>query len=100
MTRIQPTATVDLEQARLNPGSVFDGPEAVVDHPGLSRQQKIEILRRWEYDAAEVSVAVEEGMPARGNADMLHRVLQALESLGAEIGAGRVGPSKHHGIPG
>lgn len=93
------TAAIDLEQALLNPASVFDGPEAVLDHPGLSKEQKIEILRRWQYDAAEVSVAIEEGMPAHGTGDMLHRVLRALESLGAEIGSGRVGPSKQHGMP-
>jgi len=98
MAKVQSTATVDLEQALLDPASVFDGPESVLAHPGLSDRQRIQILRRWEYDAAEVSVAIEEGMPD-GNADLLHRVLRALEQLGAEIGADRVAPSKQHGIP-
>ena len=47
---------VDLEQARLDPASVFSGPEELHDHPGLARDQKIELLRRWAYDASELAV--------------------------------------------
>jgi hypothetical protein len=57
------TARPDIERALLDPPAVFATPEEVRDHRGLSREQKIEILQRWEYDAADISVAVEEGMP-------------------------------------
>ncbi|MFZ1413909.1 MAG: hypothetical protein WAS73_04925 [Defluviicoccus sp.] len=67
-------------------------------HDGLSQQQKIEILRRWEYYASEISVAVEEGM--RGdNGDLLQRILLALNQLSGGVDVERVGPSKQHGIP-
>jgi hypothetical protein len=38
---------IDYEQALLDPSSVFDRPEDVLTHPALSRDQRIEILRRW-----------------------------------------------------
>jgi hypothetical protein len=37
----------------------------VVEDPELSSEQKIEVLLRWQYEAAEGSVAIEEGMPGR-----------------------------------
>ena len=90
--------TVDMEQALVDPGSVFATPEDLAAHKGLSTQQKIEILRRWEYDASEVSVAVEEGMPD-GDGDLLRRILLALEQLSGGIDMERVAPTKQHGIP-
>ncbi len=93
----KPTS-VDVEQALFNPGSVFAAPEAVLVHDGLSKQQKIEILRRWEYDATESCVAVEEGMPG-GESDLLHRILLALDQLAGSIDVEQIGPTKQHGIP-
>ena len=58
-----PSANPDIERALLDPPSVFATPEAVLAHPALSPAQKIEILQRWEYDAADIAVAVEDGMP-------------------------------------
>jgi hypothetical protein len=69
-----------LDQALLDPESVFAGPEAVVEHRDLDREQKIAILRAWEHDAVEVEVAEEEGMPGPED-DLLQRVLQALARL-------------------
>ncbi len=93
-----PSASVDLEEALLSPSSVFDGPEAVLQHGDLSRQQKIEILRRWEYDASEICVAVEEGMPG-AESDVLRRVLLALDRLCGGVDVEHVGPTKQHGLP-
>lgn len=59
-------APLDLERALEDPAAVFGAPEAVVDRPDLAPAQKAEILRRWEYDAAENAVATEEGMPDGG----------------------------------
>ena len=56
---------MDFEKAQLNPTAVFKSPEEVVSSQELSRQQKIEILRRWEQDATLMEVAEEEGMPGR-----------------------------------
>lgn len=88
----------DMDQALLDPGSVFATPDLVLLHDGLSKAQKIEILRRWEYDASEGCVAAEEGMPA-GESDLLRRILLALGRLSGGIDVEHVGPTKHHGIP-
>jgi hypothetical protein len=88
---------IDYEQALLDPGSVFVQPDEVLTHPALSRDQKIEILRRWTYDASEVCVATEEGMP-NGDGDLLRRILVVLGQL-ADVDLEHTGPTKQHGIP-
>lgn len=82
-----------LDQALLDPESAFAGPEAVVEHPDLDREQKIAILRAWEHDAVEVEVAEEEGMPGPED-DLLPRILQALARLtdGQQAAAKPQGP--------
>ncbi|AXS39919.1 hypothetical protein [Breoghania sp. L-A4] len=62
----------------------------------MSAAQRIEILRRWEYDASEDSVATEEGMPG-GDDDLTARILQALDRLGG-VNPENTGPTKHHGL--
>jgi hypothetical protein len=89
---------VDMDQALLDPASVFDTPEALLAREKVSKAEKIEILRRWAYDASEAAVAVEESMP-RGENDMLHRILAALDRLAGEIDVEQVAPTKQHGIP-
>jgi hypothetical protein len=74
---------VDFEKALLDPALIFNNPSEVVQSQELSRGQKIEILKRWEYDARELQVAEEESM--RGPQSVsLDTVLNALRSLGAE----------------
>lgn len=94
----KPATSVDIDQALLDPGSVFASPEAILANDGLSMQQKVEILRRWEYDASETCVATEEGMPD-GESDLLRRILLALDQLSTDIDLDQVGPTKQHGIP-
>lgn len=53
---------IDLDQALSCPTCVFRRPEDVVEHPILTRAQKIDILRRWVYDATELAAAENEGM--------------------------------------
>ena len=89
--------SIDLEQALLDPASEFISPEEVRDQPELTRTQKIELLRRWEYEESEVAVAEEEGMVA-GKPLMLRRVLIALEELGAKIDIEHSPPTKQEGI--
>ncbi len=90
-------APIDLQRAQLDPGAVFRSPRDVVQCEALSSQQKIEILRRWEYDAAECAVALEEGMPGRED-DLQRQTLLALEQLHADVDAEHVGPTKQHGL--
>ena len=103
MTATDPTARPNLEQALLDPPSVFATPEAVVDHPALTRAEKVEILQRWEYDASEVAVAVEEGMNAAEEASdaeepLLRRITLALQELAGPLDLDRSGASKQHGL--
>ncbi len=53
---------VAISRAMINPAAVFQDPEEVVDHPRLTREQQIEILRRCAYDACAMEVAEEENM--------------------------------------
>jgi hypothetical protein len=81
----------------LTPDAVFDSPQEVLENLELSGEQKIEVLLRWEYDAAEQAVALEEGMPGQ-ESDLLRRILVALAELDAAPDVEHAGPSKQHGI--
>lgn len=88
----------DPQHTHLDPGAVFKSPRDVVQRNDLSRQEKLQILRQWQYDAAEGAVALEEGMP--GSEDDLPRQINlALEQLQGDIDSEHVGPTKHHGRP-
>jgi hypothetical protein len=97
MTGTKKSGAIDMDQALLDPGSVFSSPEVLLEHDGLSGAEKIEILRRWEYDASEICVAVEEGMPG-DESNLLRRVLLALEQLSGDVHTEQIGPTKQHGI--
>ena len=85
---------IDVKQAMLDPTSVFENPTEVVANENLSHDQKIEILRRWEYDAHQLEVAeVEAGMGVR-SPDMLDRVIQALHTLDVGRDAEHTPPTK------
>jgi hypothetical protein len=60
---------VDVEKALLDPGAVFKTPQELLANNDVSREQKIEILRRWEYDVRQLQVAAEEN---GGTAASLH----------------------------
>ncbi len=85
---------IDVKQAMLDPTSVFKDPTDVVADENLSRDQKIEILRRWEYDARELEVAEEEAGMAVLCPDMFDRVVQALHTLGAKRDTEHTPPTK------
>jgi hypothetical protein len=87
------------DDPRPDPAVVFETPEEVRDSPNLSVEEKIRILRCWAYDDAEMSVALEEGMPALPDDDMERRVLLVLEELTGDLDLEETGPSKQHGIP-
>ncbi len=87
---------MNIEQAMLDPSSVFTHPEEVFSAENLSREQKIKILRRWEYDARELQVADEENMGG-GPPDNLDQILKVLHQLGAEIDSEHSPPTKQGG---
>ena len=68
----------ELKRARLVPSAVFASPDQVLRAAGLSRVQKIAILRRWEFDARPTAAH-----PVRQDGLMLEQIRQALVSLGA-----------------
>ncbi len=72
---------IELKKAMLDPTMVFNDPKDVVANVELTRDQKIEILRRWEYDAHQLEVAEEEAGMAVRRPDMFDRVVQALHAL-------------------
>ena len=85
---------IDLSKAMLDPTMVFEDPMDVVANDELTRDQKIEILRRWEYDARQLEIAEEEAGMAVRRPEMFDRVLQALHTLGVERDIEHTPPTK------
>lgn len=73
----------DYKEALKDPAGFFATPGDVATAANLSRQQKIEILKRWESDARLLMVASEENMPG-GEPQQLQAVLSALRALDAD----------------
>ena len=78
---------MNLKQALDDPSSVFAAPADVVRSEDVSREQKIQILRRWEYEARTLEVAQDENMMG-GVVSRLAEVLDALHSLGEQGSSG------------
>ncbi len=90
----KPAIMIDVKKAMLDPTMVFKDPNEVVDSDELTRDLKIEILRRWEYDAHQLEVAEEEaGMGVR-RPEILDQVIQASHTLGAERDTEHTPPTK------
>ena len=84
---------MNFETAKLNPAATFKTPHEVAANRELSRQQKIEILLRWEHDATALEVAEEEGMPGP-QPKLLQPIRDALHSLNYWPNPERSGPTK------
>ena len=90
-------ASLDYEKALLDPASIFDGPEEVLEQSDLTKEQQIEILKRWAYDASEVAVAEEEGMT--GDSPLiLQRVMDALDKISDDSDIASTGPTKQDSV--
>jgi hypothetical protein len=67
----------------------FATPEALLADESLTREQKLALLRQWEYDLHLMQVATEENMtsdaPSGANAEIIRQVHAAAEKLGAEF---------------
>ena len=87
----------DIDKALIDPASIFGTPREVLARDELTREQKIEILRRWEYDARELEVAEDENMPG-GGPDILDEILAALHAMDAGIDLDHTPPTKHGGV--
>jgi hypothetical protein len=89
---------IDVKKALLDPSAVFREPDEVVESKLLNREQKIEILRRWDYEVRELQVADEESMTApRPERVTLDAVLKALRAVGAPADMERTAPTKQGG---
>ncbi len=88
----------DLEKAMLDPTAVFRDPEEVLQRVDLTQAQKIEILRRFGYDARALEVAEEENMLGAQPSDVPDRILNALHALGAGPDLEHTPPTKQGGI--
>lgn len=85
---------VDIKKAFLDPSSVYKTPKEVINDKTLTRDQKIEILRRWEYDAIAIQVAEEENMQGK-NGKLLDEILNALHEINADYESLNTTPTKH-----
>ena len=85
---------IDVTMAMLDPTMVFKEPKDVVASNELTRNQKIEILHRWKYDAQQLEVAEEEAGMAVRRPEMFDRVVQALHMLDLERDTEHTPPTK------
>ena len=83
-----------LEQALSDPASLFKHPLDVLKANNLSKEDKIRVLKQWEYDAREMAVAEEENMMGE-NDNPLPEILDALHQLGVHGDPEDGGSTKH-----
>ena len=70
------------DKAKLDPAQVFDSPADLAASHELTRSQKIDLLRRWAYDAEEMNVAEAENMSGK-DSDLFDQILTTLHDLDA-----------------
>jgi hypothetical protein len=87
---------LDYDEALRDPAAHFADPAALVDSRELTAEQKIALLRQWEYEESEMAVATEEGMPG-GENSILQAITAALAVL--DPGGESTAPSKHRVPP-
>jgi hypothetical protein len=72
---------MDVESKKTNPSAAYNHPEEILSDDALNREQKIEILREWYYDAMRLQESDSENMTG-GEPDRLQSVSKALLKLG------------------
>lgn len=87
-----------ISRAMVDPALVFSKPHDVVGDDSIPKSKKIEILRRWEYDAREIQVADEEGLGNPSSGKLLDDVIEALHELGAGLNLENTPPTKQGGV--
>jgi hypothetical protein len=90
----QPT----FEKLAVDVAKYFSTPEALLADKDLSREQKLALLRQWEYDLHLLQVATEENMtgdsPPGANAETIRALHAAAKKLGADINPDESGAVK------
>jgi hypothetical protein len=76
------------EEALTDVGKSYAHPNEIMGSDDLSHQQKVKLLRQWEFDLRENLVASEENMtaetlPEGQSAELLRGVRKALIAIGA-----------------
>lgn len=84
---------IKIDRGPQNPADVFSSPQEILKKNDLTVAQKVEILRRWEYDERELAVAEEENM-AGGPPSKLADILRALRQLDADTHNEQAPPTK------
>lgn len=82
-----------IDKALINPADVYSEPNQVLRDASLTQEQKLEILKRWEYDARQLEVAEEENM-AGDAPSLLRDVLQAILVLEGDGGSDHTSATK------
>jgi hypothetical protein len=70
----------DFTKKKTDPRSIYQHPDEVLSDDTLTREQKIEVLREWHYDAIRLQESAGENMTG-GEPDMLRAVSKALLTL-------------------
>ena len=71
---------INIERAKRTPSVHFASPREVENHEYLTKEEKIEILLRWRYDAVQLETAQGENMQSEEDSQ-LRAVLKALHRL-------------------
>ena len=85
---------INVKKAMLNPESVFKDPQEVVVSEEMTSEQKINILRRWEYDVHQMEVAEEEAGMKMNRPEMFDLIVEALHTLGSSRDTEHTPPTK------
>lgn len=76
----------DIERILRDPSAAFADPCEVMCQAGLSRDEKIRILRQWRYDLVQLQVASSENLT--GNSDPgtgICKIDECLRQLHSEV---------------
>lgn len=56
----------------------FPNPNSVLTSRDLTKDEKIELLKEWEYDLLDTSVAEEENMRGKDYSELLRQIKNAI----------------------
>jgi hypothetical protein len=87
---------LDYQAVLSDPAAHFTDPAAVLDTAGWTTEQKIAVLRQWEYDGSDRDLAAEEGMPGPESV-LMQKIAAALVTL--DPNGGPVAPNKQRVPP-
>ena len=76
---------IEFKKASVNPMSFFDSPYDIVNSADFTTEQKLKLLLAWQYDARQIQLAEDEGMPSGADVG-LDDVVTALGLLTRQSG--------------